>query len=58
VGNLRRRTGALEEYINARVQERFEEEVAALVELLEERLEHDEFIKVARIVVEAGGDGA
>jgi len=58
VGNLGKRVGALEAYINARVQERFEEEVAALVELLEERLEHDEFIKVARIVAEAGEDGA
>jgi hypothetical protein len=58
MGSLGKRVGALEAYINARVQEKFEEEVEALVELLEERLEHDEFIKVARIVAEVGEDGA
>jgi len=54
VRSLERRVGALEEYINARVEERLEEEIEALVKLLEERLEREEFIKVARIVVEAG----
>ena len=54
MGSLDRRVGALEEYINARVEERLEEEIEALVKVLEERLEREEFIKVARIVVEAG----
>jgi hypothetical protein len=53
VGSLNRRAGALEEYIESQVQERFEEEVEALVDLLEKELTREEFVKVARIVREA-----
>jgi hypothetical protein len=54
VGSLKSRAGALHEYIERQIQERFEAEVEALVALLEERLEREEFLKVARIVMEAG----
>jgi hypothetical protein len=56
VGSLNKRAGALQEYIESCVQERFEEEVEALVDLLEEKLTREVFIKVARIVVEAKGE--
>jgi hypothetical protein len=57
---LGRRVDALEEYVNRLVAERMEQEVEALVDLLEKHLTRDEFIKVARIVVNEGGehDGA
>ncbi len=54
MGSLNKRAGALQEYIESQVQERFEAEVEALVDLLEEKLTREEFVKVARIVVEAG----
>jgi hypothetical protein len=53
---LNKRAGALQEYIESQVQERFEEEVEALVDLLEEKLTREEFLKVARIVIEAGSE--
>jgi hypothetical protein len=52
MGGLNKRAGALEEFIESQVQERFEEEVEALVELLEEKLTREEFLKVAHIVLE------
>ena len=58
MAGIDRRISALEEYINQRVEERMEQEVEALIALLEERLSREEFIKVARIVVEEGGYGA
>jgi len=58
VGNLHRRTGALEEYIESRVEERMRLEIEAMLDALEEKLSREEFIKVARIVVEAGSDEA
>jgi hypothetical protein len=53
VGSLNKRAGALAEYIESQVQERFEAEVEALVDLLEKKLTREEFLKVARIVREA-----
>jgi len=48
----------LQDYIERQVQERFEEEVEALVAILEQRLEREEFLKVARIVMEVADNGA
>jgi hypothetical protein len=53
VGSLNKRAGALEEYIESQVRVRFEAEVEALVDLLEEKLTREEFLKVAHIVLEA-----
>jgi hypothetical protein len=53
VGSLNKRAGALEEYVERQVQERFEAEVEALVDLLEQKLTREEFVKVARIVRKA-----
>jgi len=58
VGSLQRRTGALEDYIESRVEERMRLEIEAMLDVLEEKLTREEFIKVARIVVEVGEDGA
>jgi hypothetical protein len=52
MGSLRRRTGALEEYIESQVQERMRLEVEALLDVLEAKLTREEFLKVARIVME------
>jgi hypothetical protein len=52
VGSLNKRAGALAEYIEGQVQERFEVEVGALVELLEKKLTREEFLKVVHIVRE------
>src|SRR5215210_8689718 len=38
-----------QEYIESQVQERFEAEVEALVDLLEAKLTREEFVKVARM---------
>ena len=57
MGSLHKRTGALEEYIESQVEERMRLEVEAIVEVLEEKLTREEFLKVARILVEAGDDG-
>jgi hypothetical protein len=56
VGSLHRRTGALEEYIESQVQERMRLEVEALLDVLESKLTREEFMKVARIVMETGED--
>jgi hypothetical protein len=56
VGSLRKRTGALEEYIESQVQERMRLEIEAMLDVLEEKLAHEEFLKVARIVMESGED--
>jgi hypothetical protein len=58
VGSLNRSAGVLQDYIERQVQERFEEEVEALVAILEQRLEREEFLKVARIVMEVADNGA
>jgi hypothetical protein len=54
MGSLKRRTGALEEYIESQVQERMRLEVEAMLDVLEEKLTREEFLKVARIVKQAG----
>jgi hypothetical protein len=54
MGSLRRRTGALEEYIESQVRERMCSEVEALLDVLEAKLTREEFLKVARIVMETG----
>jgi hypothetical protein len=57
VGSIERRVSALEEdYVNQLVAERMRQEVEALVDLLEKHLSRAEFIKVARIVVNEGGN--
>jgi hypothetical protein len=56
MGSLRRRTGALEEYIESQVALRMRLEVEALLDLLDEKLTREEFLKVARIVMETGVD--
>jgi hypothetical protein len=56
MGSLRRRTGALEEYIESQVALRMRLEVEALLDVLEEKLTREEFLKVARIVMETGVD--
>ena len=58
MGSLNRSAGVLQDYIERQVQERFEEEVEALVAILEQRLEREEFLKVARIVMEVADNGA
>jgi hypothetical protein len=54
MGSLKGRVGALEEYIESQVQERMRLAVEALLDVLEAKLTREEFIKVARIVVETG----
>jgi hypothetical protein len=54
MGSLKKRTGALEDYIEGQVQERMRLEVEAMVDVLEEKLTREEFVKVARIVIEVG----
>ena len=56
MGSLKRRTGALEGYIEGQVRVRFEAEVEALVNLLEAKLTREEFLKFARMVMEAADD--
>ena len=55
MASIERRVSALEEYVNQLVEERMKLEVEALLDLLEKHLTRDEFIKVARIVVNEGG---
>jgi hypothetical protein len=56
MGSLHRRTGALEEYIESQIAERMRLEVEALLDVLEAKLTREEFMKVARIVMETGED--
>ncbi len=57
MASIERRVSALEEYVNQLVEERMKQEVEGMLDLLEEHLTREEFIKVARIVVEEK-DGA
>ncbi len=58
MGSLHKRTGALEEYIQSQVQERMRLEVEAMLDVLEAKLTREEFLRVARILMESGdGDG-
>jgi hypothetical protein len=56
VGSLHKRTGALEEYIESQVEERMRLEIEAMIDVLEERLTREEFLKVVLIIVEVGAD--
>jgi hypothetical protein len=56
VGSLKRRTGALEEYIESQVRERMRLEVEAMLDAVEAKLTREEFIRFARIVMESGED--
>ena len=56
MASIQRRIGALEAYINQQVEDRMKLEIEAMLDLLEKHLTRDEFMKVARIVVEEGGD--
>jgi hypothetical protein len=58
VGSLPRRTGALEEYIESQVEERMRLEIEAMMDVLEEKLTREEFLKVARIITRVDDDGA
>jgi hypothetical protein len=58
MASIGRRVSALEDYVYQLVEERMKQEVEAMLDLLEEHLTREEFIKVARIVVEEGGFGA
>jgi len=55
-GGLGKRVGALEEFVESQVQERMRLEVEALLDLLQEHLTREEFLKVARVVLEASED--
>jgi hypothetical protein len=57
VGSLHKRTGVLEEFIEGQVEERMRCEIEAVLNVLEEKLDREEFLKVARIIAEAGDDG-
>jgi hypothetical protein len=48
---LQKRLGALEVVVGKRVEERVEEEITSLLSLLEQHLSHEEFLKVAHILV-------
>ncbi len=57
--SIKRRIGVLEEErINALVEERVEREIEEVLELLEEKLSREEFIKVAGIMAREGEHGA
>jgi hypothetical protein len=58
MAGVEQRVGALEEYINRRVEDRLQAELIAVLAYLEERLTRVEFIKVARILAEAAPDEA
>ena len=56
MASIERRVSALEQYVNELVEERMKQEVEAMLDLLEKHLTREEFIKVARIVVNESGD--
>jgi hypothetical protein len=56
VGSMNRRVGALEEYIESQVQARMEAEIEAILDVLEEKLTREEFIRFARIIMESAED--
>lgn len=53
--NLDKRLSTLEAYIETRVEEGLRRELEAALEILEERLTREEFVRVARILAEMGG---
>ena len=59
MGSLRERAGALEQYLESQVEERMLLEVESMLDVLEAKLAREEFLKVARALMERGdGDGA
>jgi hypothetical protein len=58
MGSLDNRLRPLEEYIESRVEERMRLEVEAMLDVLEEKLTREEFLKVARIITRVDDDGA
>jgi hypothetical protein len=56
VRNLDKRLSTLEAYIESCVDERLRQELEAMLELLEERLTREEFVRVARILAESGDE--
>jgi hypothetical protein len=57
---LKKRLGALGAFVEARVEERLQEELMALLELREQHLSREEYLKVARKAArgpEAGDEG-
>ena len=50
MGSLERRLSALEEHINARVEERLEAELEQALERLERHLPREEAVRVLRIL--------
>ena len=54
--SLNKRATALQAYIESQVEERMLLEVEALIDVLEAKLTREEFVKVARILLEAGGE--
>jgi hypothetical protein len=53
--DLDKRLSALEAYIETRVEEGLRRKLEAALEILEERLTREEFVRVARILAEMGG---
>lgn len=54
MGKFQKRLGALEDAaVEERVEKRLEEELTDMFELLEERLDRETFIRVARILAHA-----
>jgi hypothetical protein len=58
MGSLNGRVRRLEEYVESRVEERMRLEIEAMLDVLEEKLTREEFLKVARIIVRADRDEA
>ena len=56
MARVERRVSALEDYINQCIAERMGQEVEALLDLLEKHLTREEFVKVARVIVNEGRD--
>jgi hypothetical protein len=54
VGSLHKRAGVLEEYIQSQVEEGMRLEIEAMLSVLEEELTREEFLKVARAIMESG----
>ena len=56
MASVERRVSALEQYVNELVAERMKLEVEAMLDLLEKHLSREEYVKVARIIVDEGAD--
>ena len=54
--NLDQRLSALEAYIESRVEEKLRQELDAALDLLQEQLTREEFVRVARILADVGDE--